>query len=92
MNKLVVSLGKGILIDLLEGNPSEIHRTFESYVSGQILAREDFHNYFKMRVGVFDLCDVTGNRHIQIHFLLYFSGACLFRTFMFADFTTGEFP
>ena len=88
----MIGLGKGILIDLLKSNPSEIHWTFESYVTGQILAREDFHNYFKMRVGVFDLCDVTGNRHIQIHFLLDFPYAGLFRTFMFADFAAGEFP
>ena len=46
----MVGFGERILIDLFESNPSEIHRTVESYVTGHMPAGKDFHNNFKMRV------------------------------------------
>ena len=88
----MIGLGERILIDLSKGNPSEIHRTLESYITGYIPAGKDFHNNFKMCVGMFDLCDMAGDRHTQIHFLLDLSNTGLFGTFMFSDFTAGKFP
>ena len=59
----MVCLWKWILIDLFERNPSEIHRTFEFDLPGDIPAHKYVHQNFKMRIGMRRdpaSCDGTG--------------------------------
>ena len=88
----MVGFGERILIDLSKSNPSKIHRTIEFYVTGHIPAGEDFHNNFKMRIGMFDLCNMPVNRYVQIYFFFDLSDTGLFRTFIFSNFAAGKFP
>ena len=92
VNEFMIGFGKRILFDFPSRNPSEIDRTVEFNFAGHISAGEYLHKNFKVGVGMFDLCHMPGNLHVQIHFFLDFSDTGPFSVFMFSDFAARKFP
>ncbi len=83
---------KGVVVYLLRPDPLIVNWPVQPDPAFQISADKYIHDNFKMRIGVFDACDILIRLHLEIDFLPYFSDTGSFGGFAFFDLSTGKLP
>jgi len=88
----MIGPGERIIFELIKPNPAKADRSFQFYPAGVIPTAKNFHDDFKMGIGMFNLCQMSVDMYAEINFFFDFSDAGCLRGFTVSNFTARKFP